>query len=185
MSQQNGWMTHSISTCASCKQITFINTSHTPGFFRMFCWWLVMEFQNPAPEAGRLLKTAQTWDKQTHSCGGSPPAPAGDSSQAAAALGGAGGGSGSGGGRSDRPQREFQPRAAPGAARAQPGPKERTLQDTVPALPTEALWFLLRKPKWTLSNVNLLCSFKPTLSAVLPGSVFARISKIYWLCMKY
>lgn len=34
MSQQNGWMTHSISTCASCKQITFINTSHTPDFFQ-------------------------------------------------------------------------------------------------------------------------------------------------------
>lgn len=78
MSQQNGWMTHSISTCASCKQIPFIYTRHTPGFFRMFCWWLVMEFQNPAPEAGRLLKTAQTLDKQTHPCGGSPPAPAAD-----------------------------------------------------------------------------------------------------------
>lgn len=110
MSQQKGWMTHSISTCASCKQITFINTSHTPGFFRMFCWWLVMEFRNPALEAGRLLKTAQTLDKQTHSCGGSPPAPAGDNSQAAAALGGAGGGSGSGS-RSHRLQWEFQPRS--------------------------------------------------------------------------
>lgn len=98
MSQQNGWMSHSISTCASCKQIPFIYTRHTPGFFRMFCWWLVMEFQNPAPEAGRLLKTAQTLDKQTHPCGGSPPAPAADRSQ------------------------ELQPPAGPGEAPLPPPP---------------------------------------------------------------
>lgn len=104
-------MTHSISTCASCKQITFINTSHTPRFFRMFCWWLVMEFQNPAPEAGRLLKTAQTLDKQTHFVWGLSPGACPRQEPAAAALGGAVGGSGSGGGRSDSPRWEFQPRS--------------------------------------------------------------------------
>lgn len=167
MSQRNGWMTHSISACASRKQITFINTNHTPGFFRMFYWWLVMEFQNPAPEAGRLLKTAQTLDKQTRSRGGSPPAPAGDSSSRAA-------------GPAPPAPAAVPARASPAARerlRALPAPRDAPFR-AHPCAPCKALCFLLREPKWTLSNVNLLCSFKPTLSAALPGSVFARISKI-------
>lgn len=37
-------------------------------FCRIFWRWLVTEFQNPTPEAGRLLKTAQILDRSKHIC---------------------------------------------------------------------------------------------------------------------
>lgn len=39
-------------------------------FSKIFWQWLVMEFQNPAPEAGILLKTAQILDRSKHACAG-------------------------------------------------------------------------------------------------------------------
>lgn len=42
-------------------------------FSRIFWRWLVMEFQNPALEAGILLKTAQILDRSKHVCAGALP----------------------------------------------------------------------------------------------------------------
>lgn len=42
-------------------------------FCKIFSCWLVVGFQNPAPEAGRLLKTAQVLDRSKHVCAGALP----------------------------------------------------------------------------------------------------------------
>lgn len=127
MSQQNGWMTHSISTCASCKQITFINTSHTPDFFQNVLLVACDGVSKPRTGGWKTTKNCTDFRQANTFVWGLSPAPAGDNSRAAATLGGAVGGSGSGGGQSDSPKWEFQPRellpplpvgAAPGAAQA-------------------------------------------------------------------
>lgn len=158
-------------------------------FCRMFWRWLVMEFQNPAPEAGRLLKTAQILDRSKHVCVGALPRWL----QETTALGGRRGkqrergwpgpmaSSGNSSPGSFSLLTPWEPPAArpKRCSRAEPSPNENMLSGKSPCSSYETLWFLLWKHKCILSNVNLLCTFKPTCSAGVSGNIFARTSKIH------
>lgn len=72
---------------------------------RIFWRWFMMEFQNPAPEAGRLLKTAQILDRSKHVCVWALPRRLQETTaRQHQPLAGAVGGSGRGGGRVRRRQ---------------------------------------------------------------------------------
>lgn len=114
---------------------------------------------------------------------------AGDKSQAAADLSRSWGGRGRGGGLTvsggnpglgslshGTPQEA--PRHCPSALHSEPSPNEDFGTQFL-ARHTKSFCFLLGKHKDDLSNVNLLCTFKTTFSALGSENIFARTSKIH------
>lgn len=148
------------------------------------------------PRTGGWKTTKNCTDfrqKQTRLCVGSPTATAGDNSQAAPALGGCRGrqrergrpgptassGNSSPGSFSHRTPWE-PPKVLPKQpSPVEPSPNENTLLGKSPCSSYKVLCFLLWKRKCILSNVNLLCTSKPTFSAVVSGIDFARTSEIH------
>lgn len=139
-----------------------------------------MEFQNPAPEAGRLLKTAQILDRSKHVCVWALPRRLQETTaRQHQPSAGAVGGSGRGGGRVR--QRQVGIPALGASATAPRGSHPRRCPSSPPQWSPAQMKIRFRARVLALrilSNVNLLCTFKPTFSAVVSGIVFARTSEI-------
>lgn len=114
-------------------------------FCKIFSCWLVVEFQNPAPEAGRLLKTAQILDRSKRAGVWALPrglqeTTAGQQQPSAGAVGGGG----RRGGRVHGGEWEFRPWELPQAlpklrSQEEPSPNGNTLSGKSPLPAHEAL----------------------------------------------
>lgn len=154
-------------------------------FCRIFWLWLVTELENPTLEAGRLLKTTRALDRSKRVWVGVLPRWLRET-RARQQQTSAGAGEGEG------EVEAWQSPVGILASEASPMAPHRRHQGTAPVRSTlspaqtktlghnsKSFCFLLGKHKDDLSNVNLLCTFKTTFSALGSENIFARTSKIH------